>query len=192
MGGTDAVDQRVACYRPRVKTVTWMQRIFIHFLNVAVVNCFIYCKHSERTKLPQHHLAFREKLIEELCNDLWDSRQLKEVEHVDKRQKLANWEKDRSRLAGLHMPEMVYTEEGRELESIKKMREEGNSTARNYERGYCLLCTRRMSIKCATCGVYLCIINDEEGNNCFKEWHTQVKFRQATKPVRTTTVGEQT
>lgn len=120
MGGTDAVDQRVACYRPRVKTVTWMQRIFIHFLNVAVVNCYIYCKHSKRAKLPDLHLAFRERLIEELCSDLWASRQLKEVEHVDKRQKLANWEKDQTRLAGLHLPEMVYTEEGRELESIKK------------------------------------------------------------------------
>ena len=120
-------------------------------------------------------------------------KQLKAVEHIDEKQRLANWEKDRSRLAGLHFPEMVYTEEGKDLESIKKMRVEGNSSARNYERGYCLLCTRRMSIKCATCGVCLCIIiNDEEGSNCFKEWHSKVKFRQATKPARMTTANEET
>ena len=183
MGGTDAVDQRVACYRPKVKTVTWMQRIFIHFLNVAVVNCFIYCKHSQRTKLPTTHLPFREQLIQDLCDDIWQSRQLKEVEPVEKRQNLVQWEKDRSRLSGLHMPEMVYTAEGMSLDK-GNLRENGNTSATNYERGRCLLCSRRMSIKCATCGIFLCIVNDEDGSNCFKEWHTKVKFRQLTKPAR--------
>ena len=41
MGGTDACDQRAQCYRPKLKTMSWIPRIFSHVLNVAVVNCYI-------------------------------------------------------------------------------------------------------------------------------------------------------
>ena len=183
MGGTDAVDQRVACYRPRVKTITWMQRIFVHFLNVAVVNCFIYCKHSQRTDLPNTHLEFREQLIEDLCDDIVQSRILHQGEVVTKRQRLDQWEKDRSRLTGLHLPEQEYTEEGKSMDPDKNLRENGNTTNSTCQRGRCLLCSRRVTCKCSTCGVFLCILNDEYGNNCYKEWHTKAKFRQNCRPA---------
>ena len=63
MGGTDAGDQRAQCYRPHLKTVSWLPRIFSHFLNVAVVNAFILCSTMNSMKLPKTHLEFREQLI---------------------------------------------------------------------------------------------------------------------------------
>jgi hypothetical protein len=41
MGGTDAFDQRLECYRPKVKTVSWKVKVYCHFLNAAVVNAYI-------------------------------------------------------------------------------------------------------------------------------------------------------
>ena len=187
MGGTDSMDQRVACYRPVVKTRTWMQRVFTHFLNVTVTNCFLYCKATKRLQLPQDHLTFRQQLINELCDDLWESRRLQATETIEmapKSNSLKHWENDRSRLAGLHLPEMEYTEHGKNIDSSGNLRENGNSDRRNYERGRCLLCRRKLSIKCSTCGVYLCVLNDEEGNNCFKEWHTKAKFRERVLPAK--------
>lgn len=61
MGGTDLGDQHVQVYRPRIKTVTWMHRIFTHFLNVAVVNTFLLCKHSGRTEPAITHLKLLKK-----------------------------------------------------------------------------------------------------------------------------------
>ena len=35
MGGTDAGDRRAQCYRPHLKTMSWLARIFSYFLNIA-------------------------------------------------------------------------------------------------------------------------------------------------------------
>jgi hypothetical protein len=37
MGGTDSMDQRLSYYRPNVKTVSWVPKLMIHFLNISVV-----------------------------------------------------------------------------------------------------------------------------------------------------------
>ena len=34
------------------------------------------------------------------------------------------------------------------------------------------------------CGALLCIVNDEDGSNCIKEWHTKVNLRQVAQPAR--------
>ena len=58
-----------------------------------------------------------------------------------------------------------------------------NTSATIYESGRSLLGARRMS-KCSTCGALLCIVNDEDGSNCIKEWHTKVNLRQVAQPAR--------
>ncbi len=105
-------------------------------------------------------------MIEDLCNDIVQSRVLQQGERVTKRQKLDQWEKDRSRLTGLHLPEQEYTEEGKSMDPDKNSRENGNTTTNSA-------CQR----------LFLCILNDEHGNNCYKEWHTKAKFRQNSRPA---------
>ena len=123
-------------------------------------------------------------MIEDLCNDIVQSRMLQQGERVTKRQKLDQWEKDRSRLTGLHLPEQDYTEEGKSMDPDKNLlRENGNTTNSTCQRGRCHLCSRKVTCKCSTCGVFLCILNDEHGNNCYKEWHTKAKFRQNSRPA---------
>ena len=54
MGGTDGIDQRMSYYRPKVKTVSWIPKIFIHCLNSAVVNAFIVYR-AYTQQLPNIH-----------------------------------------------------------------------------------------------------------------------------------------
>ena len=42
MGGTDSGDQRLEAYRPELKTNSWIPRVMSHFINSAIVNCFIW------------------------------------------------------------------------------------------------------------------------------------------------------
>ena len=60
MGGTDSEDQRLQAYRPEIKTKSWIPRVLIHFLNLAIVNAYIwYTKAFPGTDLS--HYQFREK-----------------------------------------------------------------------------------------------------------------------------------
>ena len=76
MGGTDAGDQRMECYRPHLKTISWIPRIFSHFLNATVVDCFILCKHSNNASLPSKHLLFRSLLVDNLIKEHLESKVL--------------------------------------------------------------------------------------------------------------------
>jgi hypothetical protein len=65
MGGTDdGIDQKMSYYRPKVRTVSWILKIFIHCLNSAVVNGYIvYSAYTGKTK--EHSLKeFVMELIE--------------------------------------------------------------------------------------------------------------------------------
>ncbi len=62
MGGTDSGDQRLQAYRPEIKTKSWIPRVLIHFLNLAIVNAYIwYTKALPGRDLS--HYKFREKLV---------------------------------------------------------------------------------------------------------------------------------
>lgn len=152
-----------------------MQRVFTHFLNVAVVNTFLLCTHSGRIETGVTHLKFRQELVEELCADLWSSRQLEPAQQHVRVKSRKQWERDPSRKSGIHFPGIEYTEEGRSLE-VTNLRSEGNMNARNFKRGLCMICGQKVSQYCKSCNVYLCIKNLANGTNCFEEFHTCTKF----------------
>ena len=63
--GTDSGDQRLQVYRSEIKTKSWISRVLIHFLNLAIVNAYSwYTKAFPGTDLS--HYKFREKLVDEL------------------------------------------------------------------------------------------------------------------------------
>ena len=60
MGGTDSGDQRLQAYRPEIKTKSWIPRVLIHFLNLAIVNAYIWYKKAF-PGADLSHYNFREK-----------------------------------------------------------------------------------------------------------------------------------
>ena len=140
MGGTDAGDQRTQCYRPHLKTVSWLPRIFSHFLNVAVVNAFILTSTINSMKLPNTHLEFRELLI---ITHLIEANRVKRIlepaTRPDRRMSRKKWEIERARLIDAHYPAQTPTAEDKKLEG-RKPRLGGCSQIRNWVRRDCLLC----------------------------------------------------
>ena len=175
MGGTDSGDQRVFYYRPRLKTRTWPQRIFAHFLNVAVTNAFIFTKHTGQCKCPPTHLAFRELLVNELLEDFWAQRQEIPAAKPSRGQSRKQWEVDPTRLAGLHFPAIAYNEKANQID-ISNQSTNLRIDARNNARGRCILCTQKVAVYCEACDVYICIKNSAYETNCFREFHTHKKF----------------
>ena len=65
MVGTDSGDLRLEAYRPELKTISWVPCGLTHFLNMAIVNSFIwYSAVFPERKLS--HYQFRERLIDDL------------------------------------------------------------------------------------------------------------------------------
>ena len=76
MGGTDSGDQRMEAYRPELKTFSWVPRVLTHFINLAIVNSFIwYSAAFPERKLS--HYQFRERLVDDLVKSHLD-KQVKE------------------------------------------------------------------------------------------------------------------
>ena len=104
MGDTDAGDQIAQCYRPHLKTVSWLPRIFSHFLNIAVVNSFILCSTIRSMKLPKTHLEFRELLITHLIEPNRVKRILQPAARPTRHMSTKKWELKRARLLDAHFP----------------------------------------------------------------------------------------
>ena len=111
MGGTDAGDQRTQCYRPHLKTVSWLPQIFSHFLNVAVVNAFILCSTIKSMKLPKTHLEFRELLILNLIEPNRRKRVLQVASRANRGMSKQKWESERSRLTDAHYTKKIILDE---------------------------------------------------------------------------------
>ena len=76
MGGTGSGDQRMEAYRPELKTFSWVPRVLTHFINLAIVNSFIwYSSAFPERKLS--HYQFRERLVDDLVKSHLD-KQVKE------------------------------------------------------------------------------------------------------------------
>ena len=70
MGGTDSMDQRISYYRPNVKSVSWVPKLMIHFLNISVVNSYILYKEYFNKPATYSLLDFLGQLIEELAEPM--------------------------------------------------------------------------------------------------------------------------
>lgn len=88
------------------------------------------------------------------------------------------WEKEHSRLVGAHFPTSVRLEA---FEGKPRDRGQG-SNKRNWKRGSCKLCGKHLPNMCESCGVYLCIKNDQNQMNCWKRFHTRPTFSEPDDP----------
>lgn len=169
MGGTDGIDQRMSYYRPKVKTVSWIPKIFIHCLNSAVVNAFIV--YRAYTGNPKKYFLkdFIMELIMQLAEDEMNLKRLNEApQSLNKRKSLQTWNKDRSRLQNYHFPQSIKLPEG------------GN---RNKKQGDCMLCRTTTTTRCKQCDIHLCIVEDGRYMSCFQQFHTQQDISKGKVPV---------
>jgi hypothetical protein len=172
MGGTDGFDQCIAYYRPKVKSKkSWMPRTFIHIIIMSCVNAYILWylyKNLDSKKYP--YLHFLRKLIEELAYG-----EMHRYDNFDngtpinkKARTFQSWERDESRLRGVHFAESI--EEIR-FETLDK--EYNTIFKRSYKRGHCRLCRLKTSNYCELCKIRLCKDkNFKFGITCFKAFHT--------------------
>lgn len=174
MGGTDADDQMLSYYRPRVKTISHAPRIFVHLLSSSLVNAYIIF--VERNNLRRGHyryLDFLNAIIDQWSKP-WLDRLIRgeaQLLHQPRPRRRSAWSQDRSRLHGRHDP--IITHEP----TLEHRGQHYIPTNRNLLRGNCLVCTTRTNTKCSQCGVWLCCrrtvlqveINDP---NCWVKFHT--------------------
>lgn len=103
---------------------------------------------------------------------------LQESLTVNKLMTKKQWEKEHSRLVGAHFPTSVRLEA---FEGKPRDRGQG-SNKRNWKRGSCKLCGKHLPNMCESCGVYLCIKNDQNQMNCWKRFHTRPTFSELDDP----------
>ena len=127
--------------------------------------------------LPKSQLDYRVKLVQALAKEYQEERVLQEAESHPRTMSKKQWEKDYSRLTGAHFPISMHTEDEDMYEGKKRPRVEG-SNVRNWIRGRCKLCTKKVSIKCKSCGVFLCVHNDTNDQNCWIRFHTCRSFEE--------------
>ena len=175
MGGTDAGDQRAQCYRPHLKTVSWLPSIFSHFLNIAVVNSFILCSTIRSMKLPKTHLEFRELLITHLIEPNRVKRILQPAARPTRHMSRKTWELETARLLDAHYPAQTPTSDDKKIESRSSYLG-GSSGTRNWVRRDCILCGVLVATHCRSCEVYLCLRDGANGKNCFESFHTDRIF----------------
>ena len=65
MGGTDSGDQWLEAYRPELEKISWVPRVLTHFLNMAIVNSFIWYSAAFLERKLSHY-QFRERSIDDL------------------------------------------------------------------------------------------------------------------------------
>jgi hypothetical protein len=165
MGGTDLNDGRLAQHKPKVKTISWIPRMLIHFLNVSVVNCYIlFTLHTHQPK-DYTLLDFTKILTLELCDELLELIRLKEHTNTQPHTK-KGWEKESSRLIGKHTPYMSAGE--RVSEGTKD---------RCQDRTRCVMCGTKVPTRCQNCsGVYLSLRKEENSKNCWERFHNDKTF----------------
>ncbi|XP_063068727.1 piggyBac transposable element-derived protein 4-like [Engraulis encrasicolus] len=150
MGGVDLSDALIKYFTVTQKTKRWYYKLFLHFVDIAVVNSFIIHKEMlmARNERPLTQKAFREVLSCELAD-------------VGQQQPRSPAETSSSSDEEEEAPQGCYPVTVTEPSSDPRKK----ATA---GRRRCVLCQRKTLFMCRSCQVPLCIIVDRL---CFTEWH---------------------
>ena len=178
MGGTDADDQMLSYYRPRVKTVSYVPRLFTHLMQTSLVNAYIlWIAKKNLNKNQNRYLDFLNAVIEQWLEP-WHNRLANGqavLLNIGRKRSRVQWNADQRRLHGSHMPIIVQDPR------IENRGENFAPTSRNLRRGHCMICLDHSNIKCQQCDVYLCCkrttLQIQIGDfNCWQKFHTMPNF----------------
>ena len=110
MGGTDSEDQRLAYYRPKLKTISHAPRIFSHFISASFINAFtIMCSHRNLNSNNFRYIDFLNNLIMQLVTPWLTKLAEGGVMPNNNGGRARNrttkaWNNDQLRLVGRHLP----------------------------------------------------------------------------------------
>ena len=158
MGGVDLSDQLMTYYNFLRKTKKWWRKLWVHLLNMAVMNAFVLNRKFGANKKLSHY-EFRQELARQLldeagCNEI--------PEQVT----------DTNRLKGRHFPEKipqaagarrVYSRECMVCKITKTEEKSGRGSKRS----------KWTSFQCDTCKKPMCV------PLCFKIYHTVPNYKHA-------------
>lgn len=152
MGGTDLNDQLNSYYNDRHRVQKWTQRLFNHFLHVIMNNAKVLYNDHTGKDAEMVLLKFQQSVVEHLCSAGRVEEELEEMEVVEERAvrcagtKEQRWvAKFSSRNTGKHVPGCVDHD----------------------RRGLCIICKRRMNLRCESCDVFVCYGKAE----CWSTFH---------------------
>ncbi|XP_053473467.1 piggyBac transposable element-derived protein 4 [Ictalurus furcatus] len=158
MGGVDLSDALIEHFTVSKKTMEWYRKLFLHFVDIAVVNSYII--HKELMQDKQQKTLTQNKFREILCQQLVDFG--------------SNEATTPKKLA----PELVEVLQDLERKPCYPVTIVDTSASAKRDRAsagrrHCLLCLQRKKYsktiyKCGYCDVALCIMADRL---CFTEWH---------------------
>ena len=173
--GTDSGDQRLQVYRSEIKTKSWISRVLIHFLNLAIVNAYSwYTKAFPGTDLS--HYKFREKLVDDLVTTLMNEQSKETGEIFERSISKKQWSRERSRKIGVHWIFQARKPKDARVEGLNPSNP-SKQRIRNWYRGACMMCGRSVDTKCQQCRVWLCIdLRSDTESTCNKEFHTLQNF----------------
>jgi hypothetical protein len=172
MGGTDGFDWRIASFRPKIITKSWVPKVFCHLLNAAMVNSYLIYKwhYGKLGVLNEKRFAlseFVEMLMAELAEEyLLAATPVAAASLGSNRRTKASWDSDPFRRTGLHLPKQTL------LSSLA----DGEIRYKNenkFKRSNCIMCQRRVATQCEQCGIFLCLDAPANHDNCWKQFHTQ-------------------
>lgn len=158
MGGVDLSDALIQYYTVSQETQRWYMKLFLHFVDIAIVNSFILHKETAvaRGEKPLTQKQFRELL----CLELADFRKPDPPAETSCEAAVpAEATGEASQCQARCLPVLVVDQLSPDphLKSTQGRRK-------------CVLCGMKTMYKCKACQVALCIIVDRL---CFTMWHEQ-------------------
>ncbi|KAJ8356523.1 hypothetical protein SKAU_G00193170 [Synaphobranchus kaupii] len=168
MGGIDLSDALIKYFSITQKCRHWYKKLFLHFVDIAVVNSYIL--HKEMAPEKQHKPITQKLFRETLCLQLAECR--KESTEGESEMEMA--------AAQSQEAAMEQKPEGCFPVAVTDVSKTDPGEKAMKGRKYCVHCLslkrRNKTIyKCRSCDVPLCIIADRL---CFTEWH-DLRSRQA-------------
>ncbi|XP_030646870.1 piggyBac transposable element-derived protein 4-like [Chanos chanos] len=156
MGGVDLSDALIKYFSVSHKCRRWYMKLFLHFIDIAVVNSFIIHKEMalERQQKPLTQKRFRELL----CMELTDCRQPEAstpVETVIEAPPSPPPQSPEQKPKGCFPAPVCEISTDPFLKATQGRRR-------------CVHCKMKTIFKCGSCDVALCIVVDRL---CFTEWH---------------------
>jgi len=154
MGGVDLADQIVQYYDVLRRCVKWWKKLFLHMLNILVVNAYIlHQKYGQQQRVKRTHMSYRQALVKML---------IESAPNAPRPQRSGRKPEQLSRLTERHFIQHIKPKPGAKKQRVvrdcvvcnrKKQQREG------FKR-------KQTAYECEQCAKPMC--NPE----CFKRFHT--------------------
>lgn len=167
MGGIDLHDRLLSYYRSYIRTKKWPIRVFNHFVDVVIINCWImYKRISKRDGVPKKDqlslLEYRLRLGSLLILSSSAPRRQPSLEEDSTEEESEVPRPKYRKVVPQALPEVKYDSVGH----LPKFMKDDTFASKCRMQG----CKSRCRVICIKCKVYLCI-----NNNCFVKYHTPTK-----------------